>query len=121
MAFRGNRGLVLNTNRPIKVKGQSVAKGTRVKFMSVVDNGTIKVKIQDKAYPKLRGEHTVLKNADVTKVERGRPAQVEGKAKTAKKTAAKKAPAKKSAAKRTASKPETASETIANDTVASSN
>lgn len=109
MAFRGKRGLVLNTTRPMTVKGQSLAKGTRVKFMAPVEGkkDQLKVKVQDKRYPKVRGEHTIVSFSAVTKVERGRPAQVEGKAKPAARKASAK-PAAKKTARKPASKPTTA-------------
>lgn len=101
MAFKIKRGLVLRTTRAMKIDGQSVAKGTRVKAMRTVDKDTLQVKVKDSAYPKLAGTHTTLKYSDVAKVERGRPASEED---AAPKAAAKKAPAKKAAKKTTAKK-----------------
>lgn len=103
MAFKGKRGLVLRTSKSIRVGKASVAKGTRVKFMAPVDKNTLKVKVQDKAYPKLRGEHVEIPYSSVEKVGRGRPAgdEVASKATTRKpaaKKSARKAPAKKAAA-----------------------
>lgn len=102
MAFKGTRGLVLRTTRPMTVKGQSLAKGTRVKFMAPVEGkkDQLKVKVQDSRYPKIRGEHTVVSYSAVTKVGRGRPS---GEAPVKAKATVRK-PAKKVAAKRSAPK-----------------
>ena len=89
MAFKIKRGLVLRTNKALKVKGVSIATGTRVKAMSTIDKDTLKVKVKDARYPKLAGEHMTMRYDNVTKVERGRPEAVVAP------KATKKAPAKK--------------------------
>lgn len=103
MAFKIKRGLVLRTTKPIKVKGQSLATGTRVKAMSTVDKNTLKVKVKDSNYPKLAGEHAVVSYDVVAKVGRGRPSE-EASTKPVAKKAAKKGSGKasKPAAKRAA-------------------
>ena len=120
MAFKGNRGMVLRTlivgtaligaNRDVK---HSVPKGTRVKFMSDIGDGKIRVKVKDPNLDKkAQGGHMEISAKGVTKVERGRPEGEEGakravKKPTAKKGAAKKGGARKASAKK-ASKPKAA-------------
>lgn len=89
--FKGHRGLVLRTTRPMKVNGQSIATGTRVKYMAAVDKNSLKVKVQDKTYPKLRGEHATIAYSAVAKVDRGRPTESK--------------PVKKAAPKKTVKRP----------------
>lgn len=99
--FSTKRGMVLHTTRAINVKTEDgtshkVPSGTRVKAMSLTDKGGIKVKIQDKNLPALKGVHVETGFSNVKQVERGRPAESKPAAKkTAAKTTAKKT-AKKS-------------------------
>lgn len=113
--FKGNRGMVLRTLIAATAlvganeTKTAVPKGTRVKFMSDIGDGKIRVKVKDANVAKgLQGQHVEISAKGVTKVERGRPEGEEGTATTkraakkpAGKTAAKKG-AKKTAAKRTA-------------------
>lgn len=105
MGFKIKRGMVLRTTRALKVKGQSIATGTRVKAMAEVDKSTLKVKVKDSNYPKLTGEHAVVSYEAVTKVDRGRPQGEETVSASAKKTTRKPAAAKKTTRKPAARKP----------------
>jgi len=84
MAFKITRGLVLRTTKSLKVAGQSIAAGTRVKAMAPgEEKGTIKVKVKDTRYPKIAGEPLITRLENVVEVQRGRPAAPEVKGKAA--------------------------------------
>lgn len=118
--FKGNRGMVLRTLAAgfalvgANETRTSVPKGTRVKFMSDIGDGKIRVKVKDGNLAKgLQGAHMEITAKGVTKVDRGRPEGEEGAKRAvrkpaAKKAAAKKGGAKKSAAKKATSKPKAA-------------
>lgn len=104
MGFQIKRGMVLRTTRTINVKDADGAShklpaGTRVKAMATTEKGGVKVKIQDKAVPALRGIHIETGFSNVKVVDRGRPTDTPAPRATTKKASGdiKKPSAKKAA------------------------
>lgn len=82
MAFQFKRGTVLRTTRTINYKApdgtkHTIPSGTRVKAMSKTEKG-IRIKVQDKTLPALKGARIDTGYSNVKTVDRGRPEPVIG-------------------------------------------